>query len=257
MISKVKVLGERNSGTNFVEQFLVQNFAVELFSDTGRVPNKHKALVRASHSNRRLRAEILEAFRDQQHFDSVAATGGWKHSAPNRAFLKEFAEPSGAHIVCVIRHPAAWLKSMHRNPFHALSEVPESFSTFIRAPWIARARDQIDSIALNHPIDLYLSKFTAYQWLKSVYPRCTVLRYEDVLMEPKKTAQRELSFLARQKNEISLPDQNARHFVPDPKTTKDYLAGLRSATYDNLSDSDRAHVLQALEGSPLLEVYPD
>ena len=75
---KVKVFGERNSGTIYLEKLLVKNFKVD----------------------------IADYF-----------TLGWKHRlAPHKEELDKI-EDDIIYLI-LVKNPYAWLRSMHRKPYH-------------------------------------------------------------------------------------------------------------------------------------------
>ncbi|MEP3916971.1 hypothetical protein [Ascidiaceihabitans sp.] len=56
---------------------------------------------------------------------------GWKHSFANMRAI-----PADLAVVCVVRDPVDWVRSMHAKPWHttpAMQSLP--FSDFIRSPW--------------------------------------------------------------------------------------------------------------------------
>ena len=58
-------------------------------------------------------------------------TLGWKHG-----FAQMLAVPPDLLVVCVVRNPESWARSMHAKPWHARPALQSlGFSDFIRAPW--------------------------------------------------------------------------------------------------------------------------
>ena len=80
MIQRIKVFGERNSGTNFIIQLITQNI------------------------------------KDIEIFSSFYAGGtGWKHGTPK---LNLFNNIDDTLFVFIIRDLKPWLKSMYITPYH-------------------------------------------------------------------------------------------------------------------------------------------
>lgn len=58
---------------------------------------------------------------------------GWKHGIPTAAEIAEIG-PGVRRILCV-KHPLAWLVSMHQNPCHMEHMSELSFAEFLTAEW--------------------------------------------------------------------------------------------------------------------------
>lgn len=56
---------------------------------------------------------------------------GWKHNIPSMIAL-----PPGFLVICAVRAPAPWARSLYRRPWHGAHFLQAlDFSTFIRTPW--------------------------------------------------------------------------------------------------------------------------
>jgi hypothetical protein len=116
-VSSVYVFGERNSGTNYVQNLIVKNCVA--------------GVTRARLYNRENQALL-----------------GWKHGFP--AML---GAPFDVLAVVVYREPLAWLHGMMRNPWHAAAHLHNlTFSQFIRQEWLAVVDDAGFGVAQDAPI---------------------------------------------------------------------------------------------------------
>jgi hypothetical protein len=105
-IRRFLVYGERNSGTNFVDALLRQNFPA-------------------------LEAERGDSGRNWFLY-------GWKHGFPTM-----IAAPPDMLAVVMVRDPVAWVGSLHAKPWHAgrrLRGLP--IADFIRAEWVSVIDDR-------------------------------------------------------------------------------------------------------------------
>jgi hypothetical protein len=112
----VFVFGERNSGTNYVNNLIMKNCISR--ESQGRLYDPQNKV----------------AF-------------GWKHGFPTMK-----AAPDDVLAIAVVRDPLAWLHSMNRNPWHApgfMRDLP--FSQFIRREWISVIDDEGLGIGRDHP----------------------------------------------------------------------------------------------------------
>jgi hypothetical protein len=100
-IKHIHIIGERCSGTNFIATLLRQNIAGGVAASDQNTPNHY----------------------------------GWKHGFVSDEII---AKSNNAIFVHVYRNPYDWIRSFHKDPWHAhdsLKDIP--FSTFIRKEWYA------------------------------------------------------------------------------------------------------------------------
>lgn len=252
----VKVLGERSSGTNLLAQILADHFEVEVVRNSSGVLPKQRALLpgyfAGSWASRR---GSKEAIQDHNHFVEMAECGGWKHAAATRRFVDEFAKPKAAHVLCLVRHPAAWARSMHRNPFHGIGKIPKDFSDFLHAPWIAAARDELGERVIANPIDLLTKKVESYGELQSELETAFVLTYENMILRPEETFQNTKLWQFRKSDTISLPIKSARAFGKGNGDLGEYLKKAGEVGYSDLETKEQEFVLNTISGSFLDSLY--
>jgi len=93
---KIKIFGERNSATSYLEWLLRENLKVELL--------------------------------DYYHF-------GWKHRLAPSAFELADKKTDEVLFICLFKNPYSWLLSLHRHPIKHEELKKLSFSEFIRFPF--------------------------------------------------------------------------------------------------------------------------
>ena len=174
----IKIYGERNSGTNYLEQVLELNFDLRLAA--GNYPVSHHALYRAIGlvlpDERAFR--VIEGLRDgydHRHFDRSL---GWKHAqVPVQAGGAGY--PPGTGFLTLTKNPFAWLVSLYRRPYsnrkygsHRGKVVPATgtpFSEFIRAPWPTVGRENGPE-EYSNPVSMWGIKTASYFNLGDIGP---------------------------------------------------------------------------------------
>ncbi|MGR3714968.1 MAG: hypothetical protein ACU0A6_17815 [Shimia sp.] len=237
----LKLLGERNSGTNVLEQLLQKIPDLQLYPSlpmlTWRDVAKFSRPWRALWNYRAAHEQTLDAW----HLRDLPHTGGWKHAAPDEAFRDRFLNTHRPAVLIITRHPVSWLRSMHRNPFHTLTTVPTDFSTFIRQHWLCTHRDGLQPCELPDVLALYEAKLSAYAVLLNAYDNSALIRYEDLIQDPK-------SFLSRLglpcPDDLQLPLTDPRPFAT-PRST-DTFASIVPPSFNDLPPSDRDFVRNRL-----------
>ncbi len=246
----LKLLGERNSGTNVLEALLAQISDLHLFPSlpmlTWRDIARYSRPLSALWRYRAAQEETL----DNWHRRDLPRTGGWKHAAPSEAFETEFLSRHQPAVLIITRHPVSWLRSMHRNPFHALHPVPADFSDFLRQTWICTARDGVANAA---PPALLAAKLHAYARLLDHYPNSALIRYEDLLANPEKT----LSAIGLNcPPNLRLLERDPRSFAKTSSATS-YATKAAMTRFTSLAEDDVSFVQNALAGSPALALYSE
>ena len=257
MKTLVKVLGERNSGTNFLKEFLKLNFDCVLVDDGARPSRGDRDRIKSLKLPTDQKATMWEIARNLSHYENMSDNGGWKHGAPGAFFLERFAKPKNVFVIMIVRHPASWLTSMHKNPFHHQGAEIGNFSSFIRSPWVCQSRDEIPEMVLETPLHLLTRKYDQYLWLTHHHNKCAILRYEDLAIQPNAVRHRLGKLLPLSRADIAVPQSGARPFLGNQLPTASYVEKARSASFGLLDDQDKAYVNGHMLNTGLADIYPN
>lgn len=180
---RVKIYGERNTGTQMMRELLRSNGVEDLWPGTiAELGDMHRitALDRAERPDAD-RILIREAVIDDLFVEAFDRSLGWKHGIPDPAKLPDAG--SGTHYVVTVKNPYAWVVSMARRPHHnLLTGNRGSVEAFLASPWITCGRDNAPR-HLGSVVDVWTLKYRAWLGLADSRP-VTVVRYEDLLLEP-------------------------------------------------------------------------
>lgn len=181
---RVKVMGERASGTNFLSQVIDLNFAVRQLPNITSCTEGQFAQILEMPEEKRHHLAIAERTEDFNHLAEMSENGGWKHAALTDRVFKALPSANETLFLCIIRHPAPWLLSLMRRPFHAFCNRADSPAEFLATPWMTRARDELDQLLLPGPGVLWRLKVQSYLDQAAQRPNVKILRYEDLLRNP-------------------------------------------------------------------------
>ena len=181
---QVKVMGERASGTNFLSQLIELNFAVRQLPNITSCSEDQFAQILQMPEDKRHHLAIAERTEDYNHLVEMPENGGWKHAALTDRVFDALPPADRTLFLCILRHPAPWLLSLMRRPFHAFCNRAESAAEFLATPWMTRARDELDQLLLSGPGVLWRLKVHSYLDQAARRPNVTVLRHEDLLRNP-------------------------------------------------------------------------
>jgi len=235
MPENIKILGERNSGTNFLAAILRGNFAVTIYPNADNLSPVVNYVSRQKYLPQFLRYRFMESSYNTDHLRRLATTGGWKHACITPRFLDTFARPNACHVLCIVRHPLAWARSMHKVPFHVSGRVSQDFSTFLNTPWRTRPRDELGSITLASPLCLWREKVQSYQRAAKTYEKLRIIRYEDLVLETEKTLDELGQKFPRKHRDIRIPMHDPRALVRSPEKFPDYQKKARATVFSELT----------------------
>jgi len=154
MSNLIKIYGERNTNTRYIETLIQLNLDVVQLK--GVVP----AYIKTTQ-------KILPGkdwLRDLYFSLSYKNNLGWKHSRVKSASELK-SKDSFHHNICFVsitKNPYSWLLSLHRKPYsHHCPKNKPDFETFLQSAWKTDARDNCEEI-LESPIALWNIKNTSY-----------------------------------------------------------------------------------------------
>ncbi len=166
----LKIYGERNSGTNYLQALLTRNLRVRCLA--GGAP---KVLQRIAPTSERTRDWVSWATRSR--------TLGWKHALPPTPdqLAARRLDVRKVVFVTITKNPYSWLVSLYRRPYHARRSY-SSFTQFLSEPWETVGRENAPG-AFTSPVDMWNKKNAAYLALAD-YATSVNCRYEDLLAAP-------------------------------------------------------------------------
>lgn len=186
MYMYVKVFGERNSGTIYLNALIRENTnAIIMDGDTkgkgGTLSGSNEFFPEAYTTDN-------DYLQDLDHFRMLQSDYGWKHAAPPVNTIEFSSHRDLTKLIFTAKHPVFWLKSIHKRPYNPRIKLELNFSDFIRSPWPLSKRDNISSESLPTPIDLFNRKISSYIEAIKQFPKNSVfIKYEDLLADTEGT----------------------------------------------------------------------
>jgi hypothetical protein len=175
----IKIYGERNSGTNYLEKLIERNIDARLLR--GTVPQR---IVRL-----RDQKPGDELVRDLYFRLTYPHNLGWKHALvePPERLARRAAFRRPVAIVTMTKNPYAWALSMYRRPYHGTSQG-RTLEDFLRSAWPTVGREN-GPPAFKSPIDMWNQKNASYLIPSSRLPVLN-LCYNDLLSDPQRVIDR-------------------------------------------------------------------
>ncbi len=252
---RVKVMGERGTGTNFLMRLVDQNFDVELVDNTSNANRKDAALIRRIPEQKRRGAQIAERVMEHHHRTQMPENAGWKHACLTEETLQTYRHTGATLFLCIIRHPALWLRSFFDKPFHGFFQKAGDMDSFLATPWITRSCDEVGPVVLESPVMLWRLKTLSYLDRSLRHENVIVVRHEDLLRDYKAGLAALTDLLGPPSaTDWRLPDGYARGWLRALKGGEDFESIRAALPEDPFTVLSKAQVAQvrALVGEELL-----
>jgi len=171
-MQKIKIFGERNTGTNYLQQLILANLEAEVMG--GGVPVKRGWM----------RSPLLFDLLFDLRFSHLL---GWKHSFPNHRRIRAREDLSNILFVTLTKNPYPFLVSLFNRPYHYHGKKPADFALFLKQEWKMLKRENAPVKAYPSPVHLWNEKNRAYLTLKMAFPENTLnITYEQLVEDPGK-----------------------------------------------------------------------
>lgn len=171
---RLKVYGERNTGTNYLSRLIDLN--LEVVQLPGVVPDW---LLSAQK-----RFPCKEFVRDAYFSLTFRRNLGWKHMLvrPSEELQKYAVCSKNLSFVTLSKNPYSWLLSLYRKPYHQNHLEKPGFESFLRSPWRIVGRDNVAG-RISSPVELWNLKNASYMQLADHFPAVN-LSFEALLQDP-------------------------------------------------------------------------
>jgi len=169
MEPSIKIYGERNTGTHFLQCLVSLNFRANILP--GVVPLKLENLFKGN-----------ELVKDIYFKITFSKNLGWKHSIIYvNKLIKTKVCLEKVLFLTLTKNPYSWLISLYNRPYHAFNKY-YSFEDFLKSPWRTVGRENYKKEFLN-PMDMWNKKNYAYLKMAETLPTLNI-KYEDLLANP-------------------------------------------------------------------------
>mgnify|MGYP003956193653 CR=1 FL=1 len=241
-ISFVKVFGERNTGTNFLNQLINQNTDLSVLNHgDNKIPKKRLNQIYKHYSfldkdSPMLRADkkaaslVLDRLVDQQRKDEYLQNFGWKHALVDVENLKVSPRFNETLFVFLIRNPWRFVSALHRRPHNLFPLQKGSLDDFVDSSFLANERDRMPCNFVQSPVEFWNIKVESYFNSQSVLRNSFVVYYEDVMESPGHFL-KSLAPYCDVSETLSIPMKSTKG---DDKSFDDYQK--ETAMYDPLSE---------------------
>lgn len=190
-LSKVKVFGERNTGTNFLNQLLSLNTNLQVLGHGSNASSRAKLqaidqsvsrLGCAEKLTPQMRRLVLDRLIDEQRRLEYPDNYGWKHARVLVEDLDKSPHKNSTLFVFLIRNPWRFVSALHRRPYNLFPSPSSDLSSFIDSQFLANERDCMPSLLIGNPVDFWNEKVKSYFDCSDVIDNSIICYYEDLVI---------------------------------------------------------------------------
>ena len=189
MLRYVKVFGERNTGTNFLNQLIRKNSNFNVLEHQSNQSSLNKLNLvlpelKTKQYSESLRRLILDRLIDQQRKDEFNLNYGWKHSMVHMPELSYSARFENTLFIFLIRNPWRFVSALHKRPYNLNPRPRGDLLHFIDSTFIANERDGFKRAIVFNPVDLWNLKVESYYQCHGTLKSSLICFYENVVQSP-------------------------------------------------------------------------
>jgi hypothetical protein len=167
-VNFIKIFGERNCGTNYLQGMVSRNFEVDILP--GKVNPKFRRL------------KELEWVRFLYFNFTFNHYFGWKHAQIDSMRISANPKSKDTLFLVITKNPYSFLLSLYKKPYH-YKEIKSDFETFLKTPW-ETVGFELGPANYANPIELWNAKCNSYLEFKSSGLNVEVIKYEDLVSGP-------------------------------------------------------------------------
>ena len=191
ILSQVKVFGERNTGTNFLNKLLSVNTNLQVLSSGNNSLPRAKlqvidqSAVSLGHTTDQLSSQVrqflLERFIDEQRRLEYPDNYGWKHARVVLSDLEMSPYKNSTLFIFLIRNPWRFVSALYRRPYNLFPISYSNLSSFVDSPFLANERDRMPNLLINNPVELWNEKVKSYLYCSDILENSIVCYYENLV----------------------------------------------------------------------------
>jgi len=177
--NRVKIFGERNTGTNALARIIEANSAARCLPATSGELNPLLGRIGNSEwlPGKRMRERLLDSV-----FEGKGPLCAWKHCATN---FPDAAPFDGVLVLFTVRHPASWLASLFKRPYQLLERQPATLAEFLDSKWETVGRERLGRASFR-PLELLQAKLDSYSSFADKLSERGIahrfVRFEDIVL---------------------------------------------------------------------------
>lgn len=197
---RVKIYGERNTGTHFIAKIIRLNYKCRQLVGTAGL-SKESLAKHLDGLPLEQRLKVREMLIDERVKSSLNSSFGWKHGCVDFEVLqREHTCSANTLFVVVHKHPSDWLTSFYRKPYNNSESLRRlTFAEFLRRPWAGSAKENLPRPFAENPVDLWNIKHKSWLSLQGRGYKTIYLKNSDFLASFEE-ALKPLSMYLRRKN---------------------------------------------------------
>jgi hypothetical protein len=216
-IERMKLYGERNTGTRFVKGLLKRNFDVPMLRASLGQQYEPRGDIKGTLEDHEwlIRRIAVERFNGIVNARLIPHSFGWKHMSPPIEAIRASEFGMRTLFVVLVKHPVFWAQSFKERPYDSFFRYDDmTFSQFVRHVFLPCERDNVPEVTYDSAVGLYAAKVDGYRALADLGVHFQLVRYEHLLLDVP-------GFLARLADLHGLPRRHDADVIREDSTKGD------------------------------------
>lgn len=236
----LKIYGERNTGSNYLEHLCDANFVVcRLRGDSGVLWETGTRLLGTLDADQS--HALQQAIHDIEMQRMLRSDFGWKHAAPPVDVILEQPHALQTVFLIITKHPYSWAQSLFRQPY-SFRPTETEFSRFLRSGFPTSFSDCLRTTGPVTPLTMFRRKALGYAELMRSGLCVRHIRYEDLLTDGRGQLEALLPILVQRGTEfVDIENDVKGSGRTRDDFTREYTL---NATGRHLDEADRAFIVQ-------------
>ena len=259
--TSLKVFGERNTGTNFLNSFLRLNTSLKVLrggdGDRKEIKKQFRNFVDSHNiTDSFAKRLVMESLLDQESLKRRQKNFGWKHANVCPKVLSKLPKFENVCFIFIVRNPWRFISSLHQKPYNLLPRPDLDISKFIKSSIYTNQRDQLDGRLLKSPVELWNYKVRSYFEFNAVHPgQSLIVYYENLVISPEEFVGCLNRFCAVNKK-IVIPKDSSKKHRGDSKKYADFCHEILSYNPREILGDDIFSLITAQLDQDLLAETP-
>lgn len=165
----VKLYGERNTGTNYLQKLIEKNFKVNILPGTAPKLLNNKYFI-----SERLINLYFKLYSNR--------TLGWKHAVAPQASAFNQNIINNTCFIFIIKNPYSWILSLYKRPYHS-KYITASLDEFVNNSWSVQSRENYSKKIFENPMEMWNIKVRSYPELE-LKVKGMIIKYEELIKNP-------------------------------------------------------------------------
>lgn len=205
----IKIFGERNTGTNFLNQLVERNTRDIEILEHGKNKEIRNLLPDFPEKYHEF---VDERMRDHLRIREFKDNFGFKHAVVSPSYLKASPKFANTIFIFISRNPFYFINSLYRRPYSIIPDPRDGkcMDDFLRQKILFHQRDNTDFPIAKSPVHLWSIKTGAAWRTHNSISNSIFIKYEELVNDPGEVLKRLKRMGVATTDEVDIPKKSTK-----------------------------------------------